>query len=535
MPLPPGVTAADFARAIRRFKEAVGQEWVFEGDDAALYRDAYSPLWGEASEKVASAAVAPDTVEQVQKILAIANDLKIPLYPISTGRNLAYGGSAPAYSGSVVLDLKRMNRILEVSERNAFALVEPGVSYFDLYRHIREKGLKLWIDCPDPGWGSPIGNALDHGAGLTPLPYRDHFDAHCGMEVVLANGEIVRTGMGALPGAKTWQQFKYGMGPYVDGMFSQSNFGVVTKMGFWLYPQPEAWRSVTVKVAKYRDLNPLLDTLANLMYAGIVNCHIGIVSPVLNAPGPRDAAFTSLVSSPNGGTDEEWDRYAASKRVHFWQTQLQFYGPAKVIDVHWEHARERFTAAIPGVTFEDGASYRFPLSDEQISKVGNPVSLGIPSLATFAGILPGAGDPPSTGHMDFSLVLPMSGDAVIEANKVFRREFSKLAFTPKYGIAESYHWRSLILFFGFPVTHDAQTNRKIRDSYGQLIHIAAEHGWGLYRTHTAFMDDAVGAYSYNNHSLLRLHETLKDAVDPNGVLSAGRYGIWPKHLRGKAR
>ncbi len=299
------------------------------------------------------------------------------------------------------------------------------------------------------------------------------------MEVVLANGQIVRTGMGALPGAQTWQQFKYGLGPHVDGLFAQSNFGVVTKMGFWLYPQPEACRTATVKVARYRDLNPLLDQLASLMYSGIVNCHVGIVSPVLNAPGPANAEMAALYAKADGGTDEEWDRYAASRHIHFWQTQLFFYGPAKVIDVHWEHARERLSV-IPGVTFAEGASYRFPLTDEQITKAANPVALGIPSLATFAGILPGPGERPSTGHMDFSLVLPMNGDAVIEANKVFRREFSKLAFTPKYGIAESYHWRSLILFFGFPVTHDAATNQKIRDSYGQMIRIAAEHGWGLY-------------------------------------------------------
>ena len=138
-------------------------------------------------------------MEQVQKIVRIANHYSIPLYTISTGRNLAYGGSAPVHSGSVVLDLKRMNKILEVNEEQAYALVEPGVSYFDLYRYIRDRKLKLWIDCPDPGWGSVIGNALDHGAGRTPLPYRDHFGAHCGMEVVLANGEVVRTGMGALP------------------------------------------------------------------------------------------------------------------------------------------------------------------------------------------------------------------------------------------------------------------------------------------------------------------------------------------------
>ncbi len=104
----------------------------------------------------------------------------------------------------MVLDLKRMNRVLEVNERNAYALVEPGVSYFDLYEHITKAKLDVWIDPPDPGWGSVIGNALDGGAGWTASPFRDHFGSHCGMEVVLASGEVVRTGMGALPNSKSW-------------------------------------------------------------------------------------------------------------------------------------------------------------------------------------------------------------------------------------------------------------------------------------------------------------------------------------------
>ena len=53
----------------------------------------------------------------------------------------------------------------------------------------------------------------------------------------------------------------------------------------------------------------------------------------------------------------------------------------------------------------------------------------------------------------------------------------------------------------------------------------------IYRTHTAFMDDCAQAYSFNNNALLRLQQRLKDAIDPNGIISAGRYGIWPKHLR----
>ncbi len=227
MKVPPGVSPQDFSDALKQFEDIVGEDWVFTSDqDVAMYRDAYSPFYGEEDELVASAAVAPDNVEDVQKIVKVANTYKIPIYAISTGKNLGYGGSAPAYSGSVVLDLKRMNRILEVNEKSAYALVEPGVSYFDLYRYIQEKGLKLWVDVPDPGWGSPVGNSLDRGGGYLYKEYRNHFDSHCGMEIVLANGELLRTGMGAMPGAKTWQQYKSGFGPWIDGIFSQSNFGV---------------------------------------------------------------------------------------------------------------------------------------------------------------------------------------------------------------------------------------------------------------------------------------------------------------------
>jgi 4-cresol dehydrogenase (hydroxylating) len=61
--------------------------------------------------------------------------------------------------------------------------------------------------------------------------------------------------------------------------------------------------------------------------------------------------------------------------------------------------------------------------------------------------------------------------------------------------------------------------------------VAAEHGWGEYRTHIGFMEDVVEAYSYNNYALLRLHETVKDALDPNGILSPGKSGIWPQRMR----
>ena len=107
MAVPPGVSERDFERALSEFEDAVGEEWVFTSDeDVDLYRDAYSIYKGEPEDRVASAAVAPYTVQEVQAVVRTANRYRIPIYPISTGKNLGYGGSAPNLSGSVVLDLK---------------------------------------------------------------------------------------------------------------------------------------------------------------------------------------------------------------------------------------------------------------------------------------------------------------------------------------------------------------------------------------------------------------------------------------------
>jgi 4-cresol dehydrogenase (hydroxylating) len=253
--LPPNVSAEDFASAVREFAAAVGADWVFTSDaDLELYRDPYSVMRGTERESLASAAVAPASVEQVQQVVRVANKYKTPLFPISTGKNYAYGGASANLSGSVIVDLKRMNRILSVDDERNFALVEPGVSYMDLYRHIQQRGLKVWIDCADVAWGGLVGNALDRGMGYTLPFFRDHANAACGVEVVLANGEVMRTGMGALPKADTWQDYKHGFGPDPSGLFPQGNFGIVTKMGFRLMPQPEHYRTGLIRVPKRRDL-----------------------------------------------------------------------------------------------------------------------------------------------------------------------------------------------------------------------------------------------------------------------------------------
>ncbi|HEY7391245.1 MAG TPA: FAD-binding oxidoreductase [Bryobacteraceae bacterium] len=526
MPLPPGVSARDFQTVLRQFEGVVGKEWVFSSDeDVELYRDSYSPFWHEPEDPVPSAAVAPDGVEQVQQIVRIANKFRVPLWTVSTGKNLAYGGSAPRLSGSVLLDLKRMNRILEVNDRNHYALVEPGVSYFDLYRYTQEKGLNVFIDAPDPGWGSPVGNTLDRGGGHTPL--RDHFSTLCGLEVVLANGDVVRTGMGALPNSRTWQQYKYGFGPYVDGIFTQSNYGIITKMGVWLYPMPEVRFTGIVSVLKHDELIPMVDTLSYLMNSNIVQGTTRVASSL--TAQARDAELAALRSKPGGASIPELEDYLRRKNLPYWSIELPFYGATEVVPAQWAFAKRKFST-IPGVQFRDGASNRLPPSPEDLAKVANPVPLGVPSLAIFSAL-----GPNTYGHIDLSPITPMTGQAVFEVMEVFEKVFDEMGIH-NVGVvpAGTYYPRSFFFLFTFPIEHDVEKNRKMRAAFKRLVQVGAEHGWGEYRTHLAFMDDVANTYSFNNHALLRLHETLKDALDPNGILAPGKSGIWPKQMR-KAR
>ena len=147
---------------------------------------------------------------------------------------MGYGTAAPRLPGSVVLDLGRMRRILEVNADLGYCVIEPGVGFFDLYEHLQANDIPLMMSVPGNAWGSVIGNALERGIGYTPMG--NNTRNLCGLEVVLPDGDLVRTGMGAMAGNHAWHCFPYSFGPGLDQLFCQSNLGIVTKAGLWLMP-----------------------------------------------------------------------------------------------------------------------------------------------------------------------------------------------------------------------------------------------------------------------------------------------------------
>lgn len=223
------------------------------------------------------AIVRPGSRAEVQQALRIANAWRIPVYPVSGGCNWGYGSRVPSASGCVLLDLGRMNRILDFSEDLAYITVEPGVTQRQVCDFLRERKSALWMDATGASpLSSLVGNAVERGFGHT--PYGDHFSHVCGMEVVLPNGEAMETGFARFEGARTGPLHRWGVGAYLDGLFTQSNLGVVTRMSIWLMPAPAYFQAYFFTCDSEEGLGPIVEALRPLRLNGTLRSTVHIAN-----------------------------------------------------------------------------------------------------------------------------------------------------------------------------------------------------------------------------------------------------------------
>lgn len=505
--------------AFRRFTQALGSDAVLRSElDKDHYQDPY-PLGGAEGAFRPAGAVTPSSVEEVQAVVRIANELKVPLWTSSNGRNLGYGGQAPRLPGSVVVDLSRMRRILEVNEKLGYALVEPGVSFFDLHQHIRERGIKLWLSVPALGWGSVVGNALDRGFGYT--PYGDHASMQCGMEVVLANGELLRTGMGAMEGSSAWQLFRPGFGPSLDGLFMQSNLGVVTKMGIWLMPEPPTWTSIHLRFEHEDDLGDIVETLRPLRMNGTVQNQAVVAGPIRSAAmqSTRDQWYRGEGAMP----DETIRNMVKSLGMGFWNVRCAVYGDEPMCALRVQAIRAAFER-IPGMRMTT-RTYRAgeEIAPEDRAQAGIP-ALGALGVTNWYG---GTG-----GHTAFSPISPPTREDAVRQYQMVKAKAREHGIDYFGGFAVGERYLNHIFIILYDQQDPAQLKR-VATMFDELVREAAAHGYGEYRTHIAYMDLVSEQFGFNQHAQRRVAERIKDALDPNGILSPGKQGIWPTALRGE--
>jgi 4-cresol dehydrogenase (hydroxylating) len=498
--------------------------------------------------EVPSAAVYPRSAEDVSRVMALAAEFDVPVWPVSTGKNWGYGEKSACYPGGITMILERMTRIWEVNEDLGYAVIEPGVTYKQLDDHLKATGSKLWADASgSTAYASVLGNALDKGRGLT--PYADHFGSLCGMDVVLPDGTLLETGGGPCGNNHVRHAYKWGVGPYLDGLFAQSNLGVVVKAGVWLMPAPQRFDWAAFEYSAEEDRLPaFIDDMRRLVFSGALRSRPHLAN---------DFAMMCIVSQYPydllGGRRCLDDAAMAAWRkrhgVARWTFGVGLYG--SVAEVRYQRRELRRVLGrygrvqFLGAAIEDGLVGRVvrwaaPIANRLMGKSDAFVEAMFPAINLYRGIptdffvrqvyfkshqkKPADDIDPARDHCGFlwiGPVVPFTGEhvgrAMAMAREISRRhEFDFFVEVIVEGP------RSVIMLLGVFYERDDEADAtRARAWYEETRRTFMEQGYPPYRTTTMSMPGS----SASNPASQQFLAAIKHAVDPRNLIAPGRYGM----------
>jgi 4-cresol dehydrogenase (hydroxylating) flavoprotein subunit len=528
--------------------EAARREWIallgaeHVIDDAGTLRQAETATF--ATTQRVPLMVRPGNREDVQACVRIANRHRLALYPVSSGKNWGYGSKVPASDDNVILDLSRMNRIVDFDEALAYVTVEPGVSQQQLFDFLHARGSRLWMDAtgssPDC---SLIGNTMERGFGHT--PYGDHFAHVCAMEVVLPTGESIETGFGRFNDATAKPVYRWGVGPILDGLFTQSNFGIVTRMTVWLMPAPEQFEAFFFRIDDDRDFGALIDALRPLRLSGTLRSavHIGNDYKVLN--GIQQYPWAEM----NGNTPLTRDRmrgFRKSLRMGAWNGSGALYGTHAQIKEAKRLLRLQLKGKVAGLQFLNQKKLALAARFAGVYRLmtGWDLTAALDLVKPVLGLMQGIPTPktlgsaywrkrtppPSPSDMNpdrdgcgllwCAPVAPLEGKHAERLAAISITTLLKHGFEPMLSMTLVTE-RALTCVISIAYDRDvAGEDAKARACYQELLDALRDGGYYSYRLGIQGNGEMPQHDTYA--SVLR---ALKKAFDPNGILAPARYGI----------
>jgi len=441
-----------------------------------------------------------------------------------------------------IVDLCRMNRIIEVNTELAYAVVEPGVSQIQLYNYLKAYAPHLWMDCTGAGTeASLVGNTLDRGFGHT--RYGDHFATTCGMEIVLADGTVLRTGFCHYDKAFAKRVYRYGVGPALDGLFCQSNFGIVTQIGIWLMPAPEAFRCFAIAVDEFERIEPLIDRLRPLRMSGILNSALHIANDI--------RVFSSRFHYPwdeAGGVtplpDPLRKRMRNALGIGAWTTAGAFTGTKAHVRASCRTLK-RAVRGLGRLRFVDdrllalgkwtvGVLNRFGMGKSlrgQLESLEPVYQLlkGIPNDDALHGAQWRLRTPPphppgdpldyGCGLLWISPVVPMVGRHALALCGIVDPIFSRHGFEPLITFT-MINERAMIAILN--VAFDRQNDEECQRAsacYHELIEMLIDEGYPPYRVSL----EGMPALQRGSDNFWNVVQRIKTALDPQDIIAPGRY------------
>lgn len=526
--------------SLRRWEQILGAEFI--RTDGPALRAAETATF--ATTQRIPAILRPANREQVQECLRIANRFGTPLYPISSGKNWGYGSRVPPTDECAILDLSRLDGILDFNEELGYVTVEPGVTQSRLHEFLQSRRSSLWMDAtgssPDC---SLIGNAMERGFGHT--PYGDHFAHVCGLEVVLPTGEVIQTGSARFPDSRAAPVSRWGAGPSLDGLFSQSNLGVVTRMTIWLMPEPEAFEAFFFRCDSIDGLPGLVNSLRRLRINDVLrsSIHIGNDYKVLSGLQQYPWAAAKEQTPLSG---ELMAAFRKDLSFGCWNASGGLYGTQG----HVSEAKQLLKKAVAGqpgkLKFLSARTLRIAKRFAKPFKlltgwdIRHTVELvepvfglmrGIPTSHSLASAywrkrIPVPADPDPDrdrcGLLWCAPVAPADGTQVANLAQIANETLLSFGFEPMISLTIlTPRTVSCVV----SISYDRETagqDEQAMTCYDELVSRCARNGYYPYRLGIQSRAETRDGDAYTG-----LIRKLKKTFDPNGILAPGRYDESP--------
>ncbi len=305
--------AENLAPALDALKEALGEEWA---TDSPSILCGYARDQGMQAAAYAHIVCMPGSTEDVQAVYRVANEYLIDIMPYGTGLSTV-GAHFPLHGG-LMMDLRRMDRILEIDGRNMFAVVQPGVNFLMLQAAAQQVGCRL-LNPSTAATAGVLSNLLFCNINTMSSKYGFGMDNIVDAEVVLPTGDTVRTGASSYGAVKGHVA---GPGPDISTLwrYAMGTLGTVTSMTVRLYPEAPFHAQVFPCYEEDR-----LDVLGDALYlvaqdnlslelAHLMNSFYGIFMGETNAEASKLAEMMprhNLLTIFGGETQEEADMKAA--------------------------------------------------------------------------------------------------------------------------------------------------------------------------------------------------------------------------------
>lgn len=496
-------------------------------------------------KKVISAVLKPKSKEEVQSIVLLANTYSISLYPISRGNNWGYGTKNPVKNNSVIVDLSLMNSIIEFDNTLGYVRIEPGVTQQQLYDYLEKNNSEFQMD---PTGSAPstsvLANALERGFGIG--VYNNHFESLSNLEIVMPDSTLLQTGFGHYDNSKTKEVYKYGVGPFMDGIFSQSNLGIVTSGTMHLAPKTQCIEMMALRLDSNEVLGDVIDVMQKLRIKGICKATVNVLygKRVLTTK----IRFPNLKSSESRLSDSIYKHLLDEHDVGHWNIVTALYGTKEEVAL----AKKMISKSLKGVSgrlsFISERKLDFIYANKKLlSPILSLINdIDIDSLYdTLKRTFSIMGGKPSTASMRspyfrsnkefnekdpnpakdncglywISPILPFRKEDVLKSFDLGEKICKKYGFDfcPTYSMASGRCIDNTI-----PLIYnkdDREETKRAAKCNEELILEHKKLGYVIYRSGISSMKYIVD----KDDSFWKVKKKIKEALDPNSIIAPGRY------------